>query len=184
MKKDKKGLLIVGLIAFCVILAAVIYMLGQSPKGEDTPTDTGGIVQDVTPSGIDGSEETNAPEIKPDPIVPSEPSGTGQNGTDIELIDIKDKPEPPDKPDTAAGDDEDEPHEIPTDPVLTDPAQKPSSDPKPSEPPAQNNSTPNAGDKKDGKVYIPGFGWVDDEGGGSVVGDSGSDGDWDKIIGH
>lgn len=28
-------------------------------------------------------------------------------------------------------------------------------------------STPKAGDKKDGKIYVPGFGWIEDNGGGS-----------------
>lgn len=32
--------------------------------------------------------------------------------------------------------------------------------------PTNSSSEPKAGDKKDGKIYIPGFGWVDDEGGG------------------
>lgn len=28
------------------------------------------------------------------------------------------------------------------------------------------SSTPKAGDKKDGKIYVPGFGWIEDNGGG------------------
>lgn len=33
----------------------------------------------------------------------------------------------------------------------------------------QNQSEPQGGEKKDGKIYVPGFGWIEDEGGGSDV---------------
>ena len=50
----------------------------------------------------------------------------------------------------------------------------------PSDPPAEtnqgsgnsSNSTqeqPQGGEKQDGKIYVPGFGWIEDEGGGSDV---------------
>ncbi|EGW36662.1 DUF6550 family protein, partial [Desulfosporosinus sp. OT] len=40
-----------------------------------------------------------------------------------------------------------------------------------------------SGDKKDGQVYIPGFGWVKDEGGGSQGKVGKSDGDINKQVG-
>ncbi len=33
----------------------------------------------------------------------------------------------------------------------------------------QDQSEPQGGEKKDGKIYVPGFGWIEDEGGGSDV---------------
>ncbi|MGC6175112.1 DUF6550 family protein [Lacrimispora sp. 38-1] len=48
----------------------------------------------------------------------------------------------------------------------------------PSDPPAEtnqgsengsNSTQPQGGEKQDGKIYVPGFGWIEDEGGGSDV---------------
>jgi hypothetical protein len=67
--------------------------------------------------------------------------------------------------------------------TLTDPKQKPtynSSQTKVNE----DSGQPRQGDKKDGKVYIVGFGWVKDEGGGasgSAVGQSADSLTGDKV---
>lgn len=69
-------------------------------------------------------------------------------------------------------------------PKVTKPAAPSESEAKnPSKPPSSSTSSkstssqaPNAGDKNDGKIYVPGFGWVTDNGGGgsgSTVGKSG-----------
>ncbi len=42
---------------------------------------------------------------------------------------------------------------------------------------------PKGGEKKDGKIYVPGFGWVKDNGGGSQGEVVGSDGDINKQVG-
>ncbi|MNN77484.1 hypothetical protein D3C81_1939510 [compost metagenome] len=59
------------------------------------------------------------------------------------------------------------------------PAAPPEYDKKETEPNKQTASTPKAGDKnKKGQVYVPGFGWVEDKGGGSqgtVVGKEGDE---------
>jgi len=185
VKNNKKGLVIFGLAALCVILTAGVFLLSQSPKGTDDPNDAGGIVQNVTPSNIVGDADLKDPTIEPDPIPLTDEPNTEQKSNDIELTVIDDKPDPPDPPDTAHKDKEDEPQEKVTDPALTDPNKKPDSDPKPAETTKPKETTPNAGDKKDGKVYIPGFGWVDDEGGGGEGKDSYVDeGKIDNIIGH
>lgn len=66
--------------------------------------------------------------------------------------------------------------EEPESEVLADPTQRP--DGTPAEIPAETTGTgaaaspelevsePQAGDTNDGQIYIPGFGWVEDEGGG------------------
>lgn len=46
--------------------------------------------------------------------------------------------------------------------ALTDPAAPPEYEPEPK------NDAPKYGDTKDGKIYINGFGWVEDEGGGGT----------------
>ncbi|PYG86802.1 hypothetical protein LY28_02829 [Ruminiclostridium sufflavum DSM 19573] len=42
---------------------------------------------------------------------------------------------------------------------------------------------PKGGEKKDGEIYVPGFGWVKDNGGGSQGEVVGSDGDINKQVG-
>lgn len=42
---------------------------------------------------------------------------------------------------------------------------------------------PKGGEKKDGEIYVPGFGWVKDNGGGSQGEVVGSDGDVNKQVG-
>lgn len=64
--------------------------------------------------------------------------------------------------------------------------------PPSSPPPAEsgNNSAPKAepsqeqpqgGEKKDGKIFVPGFGWIDDEGGGSDVHEAPNAGTGDPV---
>lgn len=48
----------------------------------------------------------------------------------------------------------------------------------------QDNNSPKHGDTNDkGQIYVDGFGWIDDNGGGSIVNDVGSDGDINKQVG-
>jgi hypothetical protein len=190
-KKNTAGLVILGLLALCVILTAGVFMLGQSPKGEDNPQNMADAAGDVAPGGItEAPTIKTTPDIKPGGIDPTEPPTDGRTGSDIPLTVIEDKPEPPELPDTAAKPDHHVHdancgHEIPTDPALTNPDKKPDAAPSPVEPTKPKDNEPKSGDK-DGKgnIYIPGFGWVKDEGGGGQGRKSGSDGDWDKIIGH
>jgi hypothetical protein len=186
-KKNNKGLVIFGLLALCAVLVAGVFMLGQSPKGEDDPLNPGGIAGDVTPGGISELPDgKTVPGINPSGIPQTEPSVDGKSGDDIPLTIIEDKPEPPELPDTAHKDgDDSRGHEIPKDPALTNPDKKPDSTPAPVEPGKPKDNEPQSGDKNgNGEIYIPGFGWVKDEGGGGQGQKSGSDGDWDKIIGH
>ncbi len=44
-------------------------------------------------------------------------------------------------------------------------------------------SAPKSGDVKDGKIYVPGFGWIEDNGGGTEQEEVSSDGDIDKQVG-
>jgi len=43
---------------------------------------------------------------------------------------------------------------------------------------------PKGGEKKDGKIYVPGFGWIKDNGGGVKQEQVGSDGDINKQVGE
>ena len=195
MKNNNKRLAVLGLAVLCVILIAGVFMLGQSPKGKDDTINTDGIAAGVNPGGItDNPADTTipvstAPEINPGIITPDDGKANTQNGNDIILTLIEDKPEPHELPGTAHVWEQDE--EITEDdvqayeeldPVLKNPDVKPNITPAPV---TTENVTPQSGEKNgNGQVYIPGFGWVKDEGGGGQGQQSGSNGDWNKIIGY
>ncbi|HWP51551.1 MAG TPA: DUF6550 family protein [Clostridia bacterium] len=58
-------------------------------------------------------------------------------------------------------------------PAATDNNTAPASEP--------NQEQPQGGDKKDGKIFVPGFGWIEDEGGGSTVKEAPNAGTGDPI---
>ncbi|QUL53390.1 hypothetical protein KDC22_23750 [Paenibacillus tritici] len=63
------------------------------------------------------------------------------------------------------------------------PASTPAYEEKTTQPNKQKDE-PKAGEKNnDGKVYVPGFGWVEDQGGGTQVVETGNDGDLNKQVG-
>jgi hypothetical protein len=209
MKKNKTVLAIAGLLVICAVLAAGLFTLGQPPQGEDAVLASGDTLKDVKPSDITAPAETTGsadasgnPITVPDaaqtptpvidvPPITVSPQGSDsdeQTGGDIPLTIIEDKPEPPEPPADAHQDEDTEQHERPTDPELTNPDVKPDSTPIPAEPTPPQETSPQSGDHNgSGEVYIPGFGWVKDEGGGSHGEQSHLDpehDDFDNIIGY
>jgi hypothetical protein len=185
MKKNNDRFVIFGLVALYAALAFVMFMLGQNPKGEGIPDDSAGIIHDVMPGSIEDFVRFSKPIILPDTAHTPERPNPELTGSDIPLTTINGKPGPPEKPDTAHDHNEGNTQGPPTDPKLTDPDQKPDANPKPAETQTPKETAPNPGEKNNNsEIYIPGFGWVKDEGGGGRGERSGSDGDWNKIIGH
>jgi hypothetical protein len=125
-----------------------------------------------------------------------------QNGNDIALTAITGRPEPPELPETAFVWEQDEevtPEDVAAyealDPALKNPNVRPDTTPAPIQstpaPQAPNNNTsqttPQNGDRRNGEVYVLGFGWVKDEGGRAQGSQSQLDpnhADFDKIIGY
>jgi len=180
MLKNKKTITVFGLSAFAIILVVVLMAMSQPAKQTDALNDTDILASDVTPSEIDDTAPIAiTPEVKPSEITTPEPTAETK-ANDIPLTVIAEKPEAPELPDTAHSD---EPHDEVTDPALTNPAVTPSATPKPVEPTKEAETTPNGGDTNSkGEVYVPGFGWIVPS---TAEGkQSGSDGDWDKIIGN
>ncbi|WP_018885734.1 DUF6550 family protein [Paenibacillus massiliensis] len=64
------------------------------------------------------------------------------------------------------------------------PAAPPQYEEKETHPNKETTTTPKAGDKNSkGQVYVPGFGWVEDQGGGTQEIDTGNEGDINKQVG-
>lgn len=154
--KTKKRLTIAGLGVVCVVLIIAIAsrFMPETPKEVSAqPSSTASSeVNPITPS----VEPSEAPEVSAQPIDPAaastQPTDTGDStGTEQSIQAEVAKPTEP-------------PQEVLTDPSQTPDGEKVDGDKKPES--SVSPSTPKSGDKKDGKIYVPGFGWIDDNGGG------------------
>ncbi len=163
-EKRIKYLILAGGVLVCILLICVIGI--QFRKEEEQP---------VVMVEIETEPETNLI-IEPDATMES----VDREQTETETIDETESREETTQEKTDTVKQSIQPEvtkpEEPESGVLTDPAQKP--DGTPAEIPAETTGTgsaaspepevsePQAGDTNDGQIYIPGFGWVEDEGGG------------------
>ncbi|MGF7145466.1 hypothetical protein HNQ56_003909 [Anaerotaenia torta] len=177
--KTKKRLTIAGLGVVCVVLVIAIasQFKPEAPKGVSIqPSST--VSDEVNPADVipSPSTEVTVPSINPTESS-APPAGAGDsNGAEQSIQAEVTKPTEP-------------PQEVKTDPSKTPDGQKvdkvtPVEHDKVTKPENPPSGTPESGDKKDGKIYVPGFGWIDDNGGGVQQNDVGSDGDINKQVGN
>ena len=175
--KNKKLLAIVGAAAVLLIVIGVsVSMLGKGdqPSG----TDPAAAPADVTTEDVSQTTEeeiadptvevsdVSAPENTPaqeqaDPVLNVEQ----EDQVDVDLTDSEKKPEttPPPVPSPEEQQAASENNE----PIVSDPAA----------------DQPQNGDTQNGSIYIEGFGWIPDEGGGTIQEEIHSDGDINKQVG-
>lgn len=175
----KKWLTVAGGLAVCAVLVVLIGARFQTDTVKDAPLSNPSSQQsDVTVETPTAEKEKEVVVAPPEIPTSSQPTNNGAISSGTEQTIQAD----PVKPDY-------------TEEQLKDPTQKPSGEkvtepPKseehdtvtpPAEPPKQSNE-PQGGDKKDGQIYMPGFGWIDEigEGHGTVVD---GDGDINKQVG-
>ncbi|MFR6220168.1 MAG: DUF6550 family protein [Enterocloster bolteae] len=189
-KKHKQMLLIAGGAVACIVLVAVIgSRFGTPPETTsivaESSAETEGVTVAMEPnpeiqetSTERATEET--PEETKEIVIQTEsvkPAGTRETKAAISVqTDQKEQAIQPSPEKTTA----------PPEEVLSDPTQKPDGEKvegtpvaeeheavvPPSEPPAQAGE-PQYWDTQDGKIYVPGFGWIDEigEGQGTVAED-------------
>lgn len=175
----KKWLTVAGCLAVCAVLVALIGAQFQKEQPKDAPLPQSSAQQsDVTVQTPMPEKENNV--VVTPPEIPTEQpvtdNGAVSTGTDQTI-----------QPDPVKSEYTEE--------QLKDPTQKPNGDKvteqekpvdhdaveQPKEPP-KDDSQPQGGDTQDGKIYVPGFGWIDDIGEGQgTVGES--DGDINKQVG-
>ncbi|WP_339192359.1 DUF6550 family protein [Paenibacillus sp. FSL E2-0230] len=191
MKKKRVLLIASGL----VIVAIGVYLWSDSSHPDDNKNvvTLGNTVSVATPSPT-----IEAPDVTKAPVIPSEEPSSSS----VAVPDISPQPSPteapilqPEKEVTKVEVPISQPKVTskPTEPPkpkvkepekVKSPATPPKYDEKQTEPNKETATTPKAGDKNDkGQVYVPGFGWVKDQGGGSTAVDTGNDGDVDKQVG-
>ena len=168
--RAKKRLTLTGLGVVCVVLVIAIVSQFKTEQPKDVPINPSSTISDAAnplteiPTPSVDSNKTPDVTVQPiDPIVtPAQSTGIGDStGTEQSIQAEVTKPTEP--PQTAKTDPSKTPDGQKVDkvtPVEHDKVTKPQS--------STSSSTPKAGDKNEkGQVWFPGFGWVDDEGGGT-----------------
>lgn len=158
----QKKIVIAALSVICLCLAAgLIYYLGYIDRSQ------------VPPAGITENTDVTAPEVTVLPLaVPSndaskQDKSTGEQNSGADTT-VQDKTPPEQKPKTPEEAVPPAPPTVKDEKALTDPVKPPEYTPEQTKPSTETD-TPKSGDKKDGKIYVPGFGWVEDKGGGVEV---------------
>ncbi len=182
--KTKRGLAVGGGTALCAALA-ILIAARFAPEPEATAPDTSDT-SSTTSISVEIStakrEETKPIEIeKPaeSTIVPdngaagstpieSDPEKEAANFIEDGGIEINQDFSEPEKTESLPQNEPPEPPKIEDEEMLTNPDKEPTYEPEQTEvkQPETPSDTPKHGDTKDGMIYIDGFGWVVDHGGG------------------
>lgn len=185
--KTKRGLAVGGGTVFCAALAILIAARfapepeATAPDASDTSSTTSISVEISTAK----HEETKPIEIeKPTENKPSEPDNGAPDITSTESdpekeaadfiedggIEINQDFSEPEKTESAPQNEPPAPPQIEDEEMLTNPDKEPTYEPEQTEvkQPETPSDTPKHGDTKDGMIYIDGFGWVVDHGGGGI----------------
>ena len=180
--KMKKWLTVIGCLAICAVLVVLIGQQFKSPKPVDNPHPPQS--SDVSNVTVDPKVPQNTEKEKDviiDPSDTTQPTSTDNgavsSGTEQTIQGDVSKPEyteeqlknPEQKPNGDEVTEQDKP-------VDHDKVEKPKTTPK-------SDGQPQGGDTKDGKIYVPGFGWINDQGGGGQGTVGKSDGDINKQVG-
>lgn len=178
--KTKRGLAVGGGTVLCAALA-ILIAARFAPEPEVTAPDTSDT-SSTTLISVEIStakrEETKPIEIEkpaestiiPDNVTPTESDPEKEAADFIEDGGIKINQDfsEPEKTESAPQNEPPEPPKIEDEEMLTNPDKEPTYEPEQTEvkQPETPSDTPKHGDTKDGMIYIDGFGWVVDHGGG------------------
>lgn len=178
--KTQKRLLVSGLTALCIVLAAVLFtFVGGSEKNIYPVANNMSGNTEIKEIQTPAKTVVSVPAVTEAPATTTSPSQPDkdvvldvdkQQNVEVTVAKAQEKPAEPEKP------------VIKDEEAIKNPDKKPEYD-KSQTTVEPKNSQSKSGDKKDGKVYIPGFGWVKDEGGGGQGKVGKSDGDINKQVG-
>ena len=181
--KTKRGLAVGGGTVLCAALA-ILIATRFAPEPEATAPYTSDT-SSTPPISVEIStakrEETKPIEIEkpaesivaPDNSTPaeSEPEKEAVDFIEDGGIEINQDFSEPEKTESAPQNVPPEPPKIEDEEMLTNPDKEPTYEPEQTEvkpQPETPSDTPKHGDKKDDMIYINGFGWIKDEGGGGI----------------
>jgi hypothetical protein len=147
--KMKKRLIVAGGVAACVLVAALIVMRMTPAPAEPVPLPAADNTpqSEVTVLPVDTDDSVKVPEIVIQlPAAQPQSSQPDMSGEEQSIQPDVSKPE------TAT---QGESHEKPDGPANTDPKTPPTT---------PQADQPQGGETSAGKIYVPGFGWIDDVG--------------------
>lgn len=179
--KTKKWLAVTGCLALCAVLVVLIGQQFKTPKPVDSslPPQSSEVSNVTVDPKVSDSTEKEVIVTPPDT---SQSASTGNgavsSGTEQTIQGDVSKPEyteeqlkdPAQKPNGEKVTEQDKP-------VDHDKVEQPKETPK-------SDSQPQGGETKDGKIYVPGFGWITDNGGGGQGTTVDGDGDINKQVGN
>ena len=167
-EKKKKYLAVCGGIILCagLMIAIAFQFRTESPKDEAAESVEDAVTEIIVDPSVSQPEESGESEL----VVNPENDKTEADDT---APPVDSRPAQTDETEQSIQPDVEKP-EISNEEVLTDPTVQPDGTPVEDVPeisgeadPETSTSEPQAGDTEGGQIYIPGFGWVDNQGGGS-----------------
>lgn len=179
--KTKRGLAVGGGTVLCAALAILIAARfapepeATAPDASDTSSTTSISVEISTAKRdetkpIEIEKPTENKPREPDNSIPTEsdPEKEAADFVDDGGIEINQNFPEPEKTESAPQNEPPESPKIEDEEMLTNPDKEPTYEPEQTEvkQPETPSDTPKHGDRKDGMIYIDGFGWIVDEGGG------------------
>lgn len=168
-EKKKKYLTVCGGIILCAgLMAAIAFQFRtEAPEDEAAETVEDAVTEIIVDPGESQPEESGGSELVANP-------GNDRTEADETAPPVDGRPAQTDEAEQSIQPDVEKP-ETPDGEALTDPTVRPDGTPVEDAletggdeaDPETNISEPQAGDTEGGQIYIPGFGWVDNQGGGS-----------------
>lgn len=158
-EKTKRRLAIAGAAVICIALVVAIGIrFAKEPVRPDASLQKPVSSSEVAPD-IQNSTEKKEVVVSPQPASEPESTETLPPQTDLPEQQLQPdpvKPEAPAKP------------ELLKDADTTNPSKPPEYKPEDTEKKPAAESKPQGGEKKGGQIYVPGFGWIEDNGGGGA----------------
>ena len=168
-EKKKKYLTVCGGIILCAgLMAAITFQFRtEAPEDEAAETVEDAVTEIIVDPGESQPEESGGSELVANPE-------NDRTEADETAPPVDGRPAQTDEAEQSIQPDVEKP-ETPDGEALTDPTVRPDGTPVEEAletggdeaDPETNISEPQAGDTEGGQIYIPGFGWVDNQGGGS-----------------
>lgn len=178
----KKWLTVAGCLAVCAVLVVLIGVRMQTGRPTDAPLPSQSAQpSDVTVEPITKPTETEKEKVIVVPPIEipdlEEPENGVDTGTEQTI-----QPDVLEKPVYTEEQLKDQTQTPDGKPVATPPPAVDHDQVEPPKVPPKDDSQPQGGDTQDGKIYVPGFGWIEDigEGQGTVID---GDGDINKQVG-
>lgn len=169
-EKKKKYLAVCGGIIICAGLITAIAFQFRTESLDEAAETAGDVVTEII---VNPSDSESQPEESGESKLVVNPKNEGTEA-DETAPPVDSRPAQTDEAEQSIQPDVEKP-EVPSEETLTDPTVQPDGTPVEEGPetgsddtaPETSTSEPQAGDTEGGQIYIPGFGWVDNQGGGS-----------------